>query len=230
MTGRALAAHGVLVFAPDYRNCPQCDVHGMASDVDLSIGWCLEKCEEYGGDRDNVVLVGQSAGAHLCALVLLRGAVHWRPTDLRGFVGISGPYHVPATAAHCARARLRAGHVGFHLRGRGGHAPRVPFISRGARRGSRAAPDAFVARHGGQERDGPVDARLRGGAGGPGRRRTYKAPTRAGRTRTRSSSGPSRATSACTGICWRPYQNGATGPWLLFRTRRRALGACARRC
>ena len=100
LTGRALAAHGVLVFAPDYRNCPQCDVHGMASDVDLSIGWCLEKCEEYGGDRDNVVLVGQSAGAHLCALVLLRGAVHWRPTDLRGFVGISGPYHVPATAAH----------------------------------------------------------------------------------------------------------------------------------
>lgn len=104
LTGRALAAHGCLVFAPDYRNCPQCDVNGMASDVDRAVGWCLEQAGAYGGDRENVVLMGQSAGAHLCALVLLRGALTgWNARDLRGFVGISGPYHVPATAAHWKR-------------------------------------------------------------------------------------------------------------------------------
>ena len=123
--GRALSLHGCLVVAPDYRNCPQCGVDGMVDDVDRAVAWCFDNAERFGGDPRRVVLVGQSAGAHLCALLLTRklaarraaaakrasdapgfsdsdddAAEAWRPGDLNGFCGVSGPYHVPATAAH----------------------------------------------------------------------------------------------------------------------------------
>ena len=144
--GRALSLHGVLMVAPDYRNCPQCNVDGMVDDVDRAVAWCVENVERFGGDPDRIVLVGQSAGAHLCALLLARKLARatatrnspaktvpakgpasefsededdfsdddgdpatrrpfaprgaWRPGDLRGFCGVSGPYHVHATAQH----------------------------------------------------------------------------------------------------------------------------------
>ncbi|KAJ1459402.1 Alpha/Beta hydrolase protein [Pelagophyceae sp. CCMP2097] len=116
--GRALAAQGVLVIAPDYRNCPQARIDGMLQDVDRAVGWTLHNCVQLGGDLSRVVLVGQSAGAHLSALLLLRKAetearrasgatddaapawAAWVPSALAGFVGVSGPYHLEATATH----------------------------------------------------------------------------------------------------------------------------------
>ena len=125
--GRALSLHGVLTVAPDYRNCPHCGVDGMVADVDRAVAWCRAHVAEYGGDPKRMVLVGQSAGAHLCALVLLSKLLRrrrprgvddgvgpgdssdssretepddWKPADLKGFVGVSGPYHVHATASH----------------------------------------------------------------------------------------------------------------------------------
>lgn len=106
--GRALAAQGVLVVAPDYRNCPQARVDGMLEDVDRAVAWTKAHAAEYGGDPSRLVLCGQSAGAHLCALLLLRKAQNdvfgspngWRAADVLGFIGISGPYHLEATSAH----------------------------------------------------------------------------------------------------------------------------------
>lgn len=111
--GRALSAQGVVVIAPDYRNCPQARVDGMLEDVDRAVGWVFDNAEELGVDRRKIVLAGQSAGAHLCALLLLRRAEEepasywrqqprrsWRPSDVAGFVGVSGPYHLEATAVH----------------------------------------------------------------------------------------------------------------------------------
>lgn len=107
--GRALAAQGIVVVAPDYRNCPQARIDGMLDDVDRAVGWVLDHAEALGGDRRKVLLAGQSAGAHLCSLLLVRKAEaacfggvvpRWSAQDVLGFVGISGPYHVEATAVH----------------------------------------------------------------------------------------------------------------------------------
>lgn len=110
--GRALSSQGVVVVAPDYRNCPQARIDGMLEDVDRAVGWVFDNAHALGGDRQKIVIAGQSAGAHLCALLLLRKAENeqvgrnnaslprWRPSDVVGFVGVSGPYHLEATAVH----------------------------------------------------------------------------------------------------------------------------------
>lgn len=72
---RVLVPHGILVIIPDYRNFPQVTVGDMVLDVDASIQWTLDNCRAYGGDPSKVVIVGQSAGAHLGSCVLLRKAI-----------------------------------------------------------------------------------------------------------------------------------------------------------
>lgn len=74
--GMLLQRHGVLVVVPDYRNFPQVSVPGMVSDVSLAMGWVGAHVQQLGGDPANVTLVGQSAGAHLTLLMLLRSALH----------------------------------------------------------------------------------------------------------------------------------------------------------
>ena len=71
LLSRALCPHGVLVVIPDYRNFPQIGAEGMMGDLDMAVEWVKLHIEEYGGDPDNVVLVGQSAGAHLGSMLLL---------------------------------------------------------------------------------------------------------------------------------------------------------------
>eukprot|EP00808_Paulinella_micropora_P014333 g6673.t1 len=110
--GRRLCDAGVLLFMPDYRNFPQTTMGGMVADVNRAIEWIFKHAKEYGGDPNRIWLVGQSAGAHLSALAILQhiyiqqmqqksrgGSCHltpqlpdWRPADLAGFIGISGPY------------------------------------------------------------------------------------------------------------------------------------------
>ena len=72
LLARVLVPHGVLVVIPDYRNFPQANVGEMVEDVDEAIQWTLDNCATYGGDPKRVLVVGQSAGAHLGRCVLLR--------------------------------------------------------------------------------------------------------------------------------------------------------------
>ena len=83
--GRALSAQGFVVVAPDYRNAPQARVNEMVDDCDRAIDWTLKNIQKFGGDPTKVVLAGQSAGAHLTALLLLRKAER----DLEGTCEIS---------------------------------------------------------------------------------------------------------------------------------------------
>lgn len=81
LLSRALCPHGVLVVIPDYRNFPQTGVEGMMGDLDMAVQWVRNNIEEYGGDPDNVVLVGQSAGAHLGSMLLLTKAAACARSD-----------------------------------------------------------------------------------------------------------------------------------------------------
>ena len=43
----------------------------MMEDVNTGIGWVLQKISNYGGDPEQVYLVGQSCGGQLCTLTTL---------------------------------------------------------------------------------------------------------------------------------------------------------------
>ena len=77
LLARALVPFGILVIIPDYRNFPKVNIKGMVDDVDMSIQWVLDHVEEYGGDRNRVVLVGQSAGAHIGGVVVAKKVLDW---------------------------------------------------------------------------------------------------------------------------------------------------------
>ena len=74
LLAKLLAARGYLVFVPDYRNFPQTTLEGMVVDVEDAVSWVLANGERYNGDLDNVTLMGQSAGAHLTLLAIVRQA------------------------------------------------------------------------------------------------------------------------------------------------------------
>ena len=73
--GRRLSQRGVLVFCLDYRNFPQGSCLDMLQDINTGISFVLANCHLYGGDPDEVFLVGQSAGGHLTSLALLAQAL-----------------------------------------------------------------------------------------------------------------------------------------------------------
>jgi len=77
LLARALSPFGILCIVPDYRNFPRVNIEGMVRDVDAAIQWVMDHAEEYGGDRDRVVLVGQSAGAHIGGVVVARKGLDW---------------------------------------------------------------------------------------------------------------------------------------------------------
>ena len=104
----AAAADAVFV-SPDYRNFPQGGISDMVDDVSLMLEWVVTHIDKYGGDANNVTVVGQSAGAHLLSLALLRQAVtvaqggrdlSWRPSDFRRFVGLGGVYDLTGLEGH----------------------------------------------------------------------------------------------------------------------------------
>ena len=121
LLARALSPN-ILVIVPDYRNYPRVTIQGMVEDVDRSIEWVLKNVEEWGGDRERVVVVGQSAGGHLGGICLMRRVLRmiqrWRSkncqsgvmnrctkeefetstgykaTDLCGFISTSSPHNM----------------------------------------------------------------------------------------------------------------------------------------
>jgi prenylcysteine alpha-carboxyl methylesterase len=75
LLARALTACNIVVVMPDYRNYPWAVVPDAVKDVEMSLQWTRIHVADYGGDPDNIVVVGQSAGGHLVTTALLRLAV-----------------------------------------------------------------------------------------------------------------------------------------------------------
>ena len=120
LLARALVPFGVLVIIPDYHNFPKVNIRGMVDDVDMSIQWVMDNVENYGGDKKRVVLVGQSAGAHIGGVVVAKKVLDWiqqqrsplrrglsinedkcrhlrstySPKQIRGFITTSSPHNL----------------------------------------------------------------------------------------------------------------------------------------
>ncbi|XP_021346751.1 uncharacterized protein LOC110446102 isoform X2 [Mizuhopecten yessoensis] len=61
----------VLVCCPNYSIYPQGYVDDMVQDVVDCVSWAYQNIEMYGGDKDRIMLVGHSAGAHLSMMAVL---------------------------------------------------------------------------------------------------------------------------------------------------------------
>lgn len=106
--GKLLSNQGFIVACLDYRNYPQGCVPDMTEDVMEGISWTFRNASCFGGDPRRIFLVGQSAGAHLTALAMIKQGqkvkegiqVEWTPDQLGGYIGVSGPYNITQLVEH----------------------------------------------------------------------------------------------------------------------------------
>lgn len=93
----ALAARGIVTVVPDYRLYPEVRYPAFLQDGAAAVRWAEDHGKTYGGDPNKIYLIGHSAGAYIAAMLALDkkwlGQERLNPArDLKGFVGISGPY------------------------------------------------------------------------------------------------------------------------------------------
>jgi acetyl esterase/lipase len=88
-----LAADGFAVASVDYRLSGEARFPAQLEDVAAAVDWLTGHAGEYGFDPGRIVLWGESAGAHLAALLGLRLPA---PTGVRGVVDWYGPADLTA--------------------------------------------------------------------------------------------------------------------------------------
>jgi acetyl esterase/lipase len=93
----ALARRGIVTVIPDYRLYPDVKFPGFVQDSARAVAWVKSHAADYGGDPRRLFIMGHSAGAHIAAMLALDG--QWlraagldSDRDIRGWIGISGPY------------------------------------------------------------------------------------------------------------------------------------------
>nr|WP_256737590.1 alpha/beta hydrolase [Pseudomonas sp. dw_358] len=93
---RALAQRGILAVIADYRLYPQVRYPDFLQDNALAVAWVHRHVAAYGGNPQALFLMGHSSGAYNAAMLALDGsllqAVGLSPADIRGWIGLAGPY------------------------------------------------------------------------------------------------------------------------------------------
>ncbi|KAK1665976.1 hypothetical protein QYE76_054135 [Lolium multiflorum] len=108
LLGRRLAERGIIVACIDYRNFPQGTISDMVSDASQGISFVCNNAASYGGDPNQIYLMGQSAGAHIAACALMEQAVKessgqpisWSVTQIKAYFGLSGGYNLHNLVDH----------------------------------------------------------------------------------------------------------------------------------
>lgn len=103
--GEDLASQGCVVVVATYNFYPQVSVEHQVKDVKDAIDWTERNCESFGGNREDVTLVGHSSGAHLSLMAVLEGATSRQCP--RSVVLMAGVYDI---AKHYEYERRRGVH------------------------------------------------------------------------------------------------------------------------
>ncbi|MCF4997269.1 alpha/beta hydrolase fold domain-containing protein [Pseudomonas syringae] len=94
--GEALASRGIVAVVVDYRLYPQVRYPLFLEDGARAVAWTRAHIREFSGDPQRLYLMGHSSGAYNAAMLALDpgllGAVGMSPADLRGWIGLAGPY------------------------------------------------------------------------------------------------------------------------------------------
>lgn len=95
--GNRLADNGILTLVVDYRTYPAAGFPAFMDDAADAVAWARSHARELGGDPARLFLAGHSAGAQIAALLGTNAEYLARrgmtPTQLRGVIGLSGPYN-----------------------------------------------------------------------------------------------------------------------------------------
>lgn len=94
--GEAFSSKGFLTVVPNYRVFPEVTFPDLMEDPASAIAWTYKEIAKFGGDPNNIFVVGHSAGAHISMMLNLNnkylGQENMRPDQIRSFIGIAGPY------------------------------------------------------------------------------------------------------------------------------------------
>jgi acetyl esterase/lipase len=105
--GQFLARHGIVAVLTNYRLSPLVRHPVHTQDVARAYAWVRRHVRDYGGDPDQIFLVGHSAGGHLVALLATDPAYLNDPAlkltaadraALRGVIAVCGVYRIPKPA------------------------------------------------------------------------------------------------------------------------------------
>ncbi|MGJ8619458.1 MAG: alpha/beta hydrolase [Methylophilaceae bacterium] len=92
----AFTSKGFLTVIPDYRVFPDVKFPEFMRDPVSAGQWIKESIASYGGDPNNIFVVGHSAGAHIGMMLNLNkdylASVELKPDQFRAFIGLAGPY------------------------------------------------------------------------------------------------------------------------------------------
>lgn len=101
--GLALAAEGYATAIADYRLYPEVSFPEFMEDAASAFSWVKAFAEQFGGDPNNITVMGHSAGAHMGALLALDPTYleneNLTPQDMARFVGLAGPYSIDLARA-----------------------------------------------------------------------------------------------------------------------------------
>jgi acetyl esterase/lipase len=94
--GASLAAHGVLVVIPDYRQYPEVRFPAFMDDAAEAVAWSRANAARFGGDARRLFIMGHSAGGQIAALLALDPA-YLRSAGVPdgsvcGVIGLAGAY------------------------------------------------------------------------------------------------------------------------------------------
>ena len=89
--GEALASNNYIVVIANFRSYPNFVFSEMMDDVNSLVKWTREGIDVFGGDPENVFIMGHSSGAHMAAMISLDER-YSEQSSLRGFIGLAGPY------------------------------------------------------------------------------------------------------------------------------------------
>ncbi len=94
--GEALASKGYVAVIADYRLYPQVRYPDFLKDGAHAFAWVHQNIAVYGGDPEHMFVMGHSAGAYNAAMLALDprllAEVNLSASDMRGWIGLAGPY------------------------------------------------------------------------------------------------------------------------------------------
>ena len=94
--GKAFAARGFVTVIADYRKTPDVIFPAFVEDAAGAIAWTHGNIGAYGGDPDQIYVMGHSAGAHISMLAALDTQYLDRlgldSNIIKGAIGLAGPY------------------------------------------------------------------------------------------------------------------------------------------
>lgn len=94
--GEAFTSAGMIVVIPNYRKYPQVRFPDFIDDVANAVSWVNKNIQQYGGDPNQLNLMGHSAGAHIVMMLAFDpqylAKAHVPKASIKTAIGLAGPY------------------------------------------------------------------------------------------------------------------------------------------